>query len=70
MTCAISGEWRSVKPLLESGLKFGNRKRAKDSINTIRHVAGWAVLLVVALEALAADAAAAAAAAAADELLP
>ena len=70
MACAISGEWRLAKLLLESGLKFGSRKRAKESINTNRHVAGWAVLLAVAFEALAADAAAAAAAAAAAELLP
>ncbi len=38
----------SVRLLLfESGFRFGNRKRANDSMSTSRHVAGWVVLFVV-----------------------
>lgn len=50
MDCAICDAAEFVRPsvrlLLESGLKFGRRKRANDSIKTKRQVAGCAVLLV------------------------
>ena len=35
-----------MRLLLASGLKFGRRKRANESINTKRQVAGCGVLLV------------------------